>query len=192
MTEPRTGPHCTCPAGWRHADGCALFNVRAAYRQGAEAAAPSDAHIILSRWPEADLFAALDAEGWFRGLDTAEATRATKKVYARLAAAPSDVGLREALEYAAGFMADPEGLAHRRVEWLAKVNAALARQGTEAAAPSDAGLRKALALVDRVIFDLPIGDDVAYSRGYSAGTAAARESLREALQDALAPQGTES
>ena len=39
---------------------------------------------ILARWPEADLFAALDAEGWFRGLTTAEATRYTHKVYARL------------------------------------------------------------------------------------------------------------
>ena len=36
-------------------------------------------------------------------------------------------------------------------------------------------------LVDKVIFDLPIGEDVTYSRGYSAGVAAARESLREAL-----------
>jgi len=32
----------------------------------------------------------------------------------------------EALEYAAGFMADPEGLMHRREAWLAKVNAVLA------------------------------------------------------------------
>src|SRR4051812_24918786 len=40
---------------------------------------------LLARWPEADLFAALDAEGWFRGMETGEASRATSKVYARLA-----------------------------------------------------------------------------------------------------------
>jgi hypothetical protein len=44
--------------------------------------------------------------------------------------------------------------------------------------------RVARAAVERAIFDLPIGDDVTYSRGYSAGTTAARESLRAAL-DAL-------
>lgn len=44
----------------------------------------------------------------------------------RAALSSTEAGrLREALEYAAGFMADPEGLAHRREEWLAKVNAAL-------------------------------------------------------------------
>ena len=34
--------------------------------------------------PEAALFAALDAEGWFRGMDTRDATRAAAKLYARL------------------------------------------------------------------------------------------------------------
>lgn len=49
-------------------------------------AAPVAGEGLLARWPEADLFAALDAEGWFRGISTAEATRATKKLYDRLAA----------------------------------------------------------------------------------------------------------
>ena len=39
--------------------------------------------------------------------------------------------------------------------------------------------------VDSIIFDLPIGENVDYSRGYSAGVAAAREALREALRDAV-------
>jgi hypothetical protein len=42
---------------------------------------------------------------------------------------------------------------------------------------------RGIALVDQVIFDLPIGEDVTYSRGYSAGVAAARESLRKALKE---------
>jgi hypothetical protein len=42
-------------------------------------------------------------------------------------------------------------------------------------------MASAIRLVDQVIFDLPIGEDVTYSRGYSAGVAAARESLREAI-----------
>jgi hypothetical protein len=62
--------------------------------------------------------------------------------------------------------------------------------------PSPEGLTEALRLVDEVIFDLPIGEDVTYSRGYSAGIAAARESLREALAARLrssadsGPEGT--
>jgi hypothetical protein len=69
---------------------------------------------------------------------------------------------------------DPDG------EWVRYAERAV-RQ--EAADPS--GLRQALDLVDKVIFDLPIGVDVTYSRGYSAGVAAARESLREALRAVL-------
>lgn len=47
-----------------------------------------------------------------------------------------------------------------------------------------AALERAVRAVNEVIFDLPIGEDVTYSRGYSAGIAAARESLRAALTDA--------
>jgi hypothetical protein len=39
--------------------------------------------------------------------------------------------------------------------------------------------------LDGLIFDLPIGDDVNYSRGYSAAVAALRDGLRHDLWAAL-------
>lgn len=55
-------------------------------KREAEAAVGPRDEGLLARWPEAMLFAALDAEGWFRGQDTADCRRATKKLYDRLAA----------------------------------------------------------------------------------------------------------
>jgi len=44
------------------------------------------------------------------------------------ATGPRDEGLREAAEYALAFLADPEGLAHKRDEWREKLRAALAKE----------------------------------------------------------------
>jgi len=73
-----------------------------------------------------DLLVGLGVPGSLAGMAEERILEVARAQAAAAAPVPVPDGLREALEYAAGFMADPEGLAHRREEWLAKVNAALA------------------------------------------------------------------